>query len=569
MTNKYSFVSHKFYWKVIVLIDEKGAFMKKFLLICLSAMIFFTACGKSKTENVVNQNEEYPFAINDNYKNYYEIYLGGFYDTNKDGIGDLKGLIKKLDYLNDGDPKTKTDLGITGIWLMPIMPSPTYHKYDVIDYMAIDPQYGTMEDFDKLTKLCKDRGIDLIIDLVLNHTSSQHPWFESAIKSMRNDPCGQEVCTNEEKCREHNPYCNYYNFTQDSSGKGMYVVPGAGDWYYEAGFWDQMPDLNLDNPEVRAEILKIAKFWLDKGIKGFRLDATTHFFAENTTKNVEFLNWLTTELQKIKPDVYMVGEAWTDEGIIKDMYESKLPSFFNFSFSQADGTFIKSVRMGTGSTLAKDLESWQQNIRSVYPDAIDATFLSNHDNARSAGGLGRKLELEKMGAAVYLLAPGNSFIYYGEEIGMTGSGKDENKRQPLVWSIKDKAGIATPVAGSTNTDKPSAGIAEQLKDKNSLLNFYKEVIRIKDLNPEIARGTISSIDLNNEAICAYKSEYNGSTVYIIHNLSKEELDINLPDDIFNKVEIRGKLTANGGKIVLKKNNLKMPSYSTIILKEIN
>ena len=541
--------------------------MKKFLLICLSAMIFFTACSKGRTDTEETINEEYPKIINDNYKNYYEIYLGGFYDTDKDGVGDLKGLIKKLDYLNDGDLKTKTDLGITGIWLMPIMPSPTYHKYDVTDYMAIDPKYGTMEDFEKLSKLCKERGIDLIIDLVLNHTSAQHPWFQSAIKSMRIEPCGQKVCKYEEKCREHNPYCQYYNFKQDSSGKGMYVVPGAGDWYYEAGFWDQMPDLNLDNPAVRDEILKISKFWIEKGVKGFRLDATTQFYAENTSKNVEFLSWFTTELKKIKPDIYMVGEAWTDESIIKDMYESKLPSFFNFGFSQVDGNFIKSVRMGTGATLAKDLEAWQKDIRSNNPDAIDATFLSNHDNARSAGGLGRKLVLEKMGAAVYILAPGNSFIYYGEEIGMTGSGKDENKRQPLVWSLKDKTGIAKPVAGSTNTELPKAGIDQQLKDKNSLLNYYRDIIRLKDLNPEIARGTITAIDLNNESICAYMSEYNGSSVYIIHNLSKQEVDINLPGDIFNNVELRGKLTADGGTIQLNKSNLKMPSYSTVILRE--
>ncbi len=543
--------------------------MKKFLLICLSAVIFLSACGKGRTETEKTINEEYPKIINDNYKNYYEIYLGGFYDTDKDGVGDLKGLIKKLDYLNDGDPRTKTDLGITGIWLMPIMPSPTYHKYDVTDYMAIDPQYGTMEDFEKLSKLCKERGIDLIIDLVLNHTSAQHPWFQSAIKSMRIEPCGQKQCKYEEKCREHNPYCQYYNFKQDSSGKGMYVVPGAGDWYYEAGFWDQMPDLNLDNPVVREEIIKISKFWIEKGVKGFRLDATTQFYAENTSKNIEFLSWFTTELKKIKPDIYMVGEAWTDESIIKDMYASKLPSFFNFGFSQVDGNFIKSVRTGTGATLAKELEAWQKDIHSTNPEAIDATFLSNHDNARSAGGLGRKLVLEKMGAAVYMLAPGNSFIYYGEEIGMTGSGKDENKRQPLVWSLKDKTGITKPVAGSTNTELPKAGIDQQLKDKNSLLNYYRDIIRIKDLNPEIARGTITALDLNNESICAYMSEYNGSSVYIIHNLSKQEVDINLPGDIFSNVELKGKLTADGGKILLNKSNLKMPSYSTVILREKN
>ncbi len=536
--------------------------MKKTSVLFICILIIFTGCGN-------NDVKEYPKAINDNYKNYYEIFVGGFYDSDSDGMGDINGIIKKLSYLNDGDPKTTIDLGITGIWLMPIMPSPTYHKYDVSDYYAIDPKYGTMEDFDKLAKICKDRGIDLIIDLVLNHTSSQHPWFKSAVTSMRIDPCGQDVCTYEEKCREHNPYCNYYNFSKDSSGKGMYVVPGAGDWYYEAVFWDQMPDLNLDNQEVREEIVKIAKFWLDKGIKGFRLDATTHFYRENATQNIEFLSWLTTELKKIKPDIYMVGEAWTDDTIIKDMYTSKLQSFFNFGFSQAPGTIISSVKLGKGHSLAVSIEEWQKKIRSGNPEAIDAVFLSNHDNARSAGGLGRKLELMKMGASVYMLSPGNSFIYYGEEIGMTGSGKDENKRQPLVWSLTDKKGIPVPVEGSTNKDLPQAGIDKQLKDDNSLLNHYKKLIRIKDLNPEIARGTVTALDLGNASICAYKSEYNGSTVYIIHNLSKKTVDINLSSDIFNKVELRAELTCDVGKIEMKNSSLKMPSYSTVVLREKN
>ena len=533
--------------------------MKKILAFTLCALMFLSACKDS------NKKEEYPVSIDDNYKNYYEIYVGGFYDSDGDGVGDLKGITEKLSYLNDGDPKTTDDLGVTGIWLMPIMPSPSYHKYDVTDYYAIDPQYGTMEDFDELVSLCNERGIDLILDLVLNHTSTQCSWFQSARKSLGIEPCGLEECPFEEKCREHNPYCDYYNFSQ-TKGANMYSVPGASGWYYEAVFWDQMPDLNLDSPAVREEVLNMSKFWLDKGVKGFRLDAIIHYFGENKTKNIEFLKWYTTELQKLYPDVYLVGEAWTGQNIIKDMYASDIPSIFNYGFSNSTGTFITSVKGQKGKDLATQIQTWQEQIKEENPNAIDATFLTNHDNARSAGALNRDLALEKMGAAVYLLAPGNSFTYYGEEIGMTGSGKDENKRQPLVWSVTDETGIPKPVSGSTNTDKPEAGIDEQLKDKDSLLSFYRDTLRLKDLNPEIARGTVTAIDVGNDAVCAYKCEYDGSQVYVIHNLSKESVDIKLSKDVFSDVEMRGNLKANGGTIELKDNELKMPSLSTVILK---
>ena len=199
--------------------------MKKFLCLTLTVLLFFTACGVQDEYPVVVK-QEYPVVIDDNYRNYYEIYVGGFYDSNGDGIGDLKGITEKLSYLNDGDPKTDTDLGINGIWLMPIFPSPTYHKYDAKDYYSIDPQYGTMEDFDELIAACDKAGIDVILDLVLNHTSTQNPWFQSAIKSIGIKPCGQEVCPVEEKCIEHNPYCNYNNFTKSPSRTRMYKVPG-------------------------------------------------------------------------------------------------------------------------------------------------------------------------------------------------------------------------------------------------------------------------------------------------------------------------------------------------------
>lgn len=530
--------------------------MKKFLPLLLSALIILTSCGKKP-------QEEYPQAINDNYKNYYEIYVGAFRDSDGDGVGDIRGIIEKLDYLNDGNPKTSDDLGITGIWLMPIMPSDTYHKYDTKDYEAVDEQFGSIEDFEELSKKCSERGIDLIIDLVLNHSSSGHPWFKSAEKTLREAKADESI----EELVAKNKYVGYYNFSKKKETNKWYQVPGSDGWYYEGVFWDKMPDLNLDNEDVRSEIVNIGKFWIDKGVKGFRLDATTWFYSENVSQNTEFLNWLTTEYKKIKPDIYMVGEAWTSETIIADMYKSGLPSFFDFPMSNSTGSIIKSVKTSSGKGLASQIEDWQKLIREKNPDAIDAPFLTNHDNARSFGALSRKTELAKMAASVYMLMPGNSFMYYGEEIGMTGSGIDENKRQPLVWSKTNSKGTAKPVKGSTNTDTPEKGVEEQLKDDSSLLSFYKQIIRAKDLNPEIARGTVKTVDLGNDATCAYSSEYNGVKVFIIHNLGKESIDIDLPGDIFKNVEIRAELKTNNGKMTLKDNKLSMPQQSTIILRE--
>lgn len=194
----------------------------------------------------------------DNYRTWYEIFVYSFCDSDGDGIGDLKGVTSKLDYLQE--------LGVNGIWLMPIHPSPTYHKYDVTDYYAIDPQYGTMEDFEELMEQCRERDIRVILDLVLNHTSSEHPWFRAA--------CDALASGNPENC----PYVDYYFFDQEPKTADYYPVEGTS-WQYEGKFWSGMPDLNLENPALQEEIERIMAFWMDKGVSGFRLDAAKEFFS--------------------------------------------------------------------------------------------------------------------------------------------------------------------------------------------------------------------------------------------------------------------------------------------------
>lgn len=504
-------------------------------------------------------------TISDDYRSYYEVFVRSFYDSDADGIGDLKGVMQKLDYLNDGNPNSKKSLNICGIWLMPVMPSPTYHKYDVTDYYAIDPQYGTMQDFEQLLEKCKEKDISLIIDLVLNHTSSEHEWFKSARVSIGIYPCGKTVCTNEKLCREHNPYCKYYNFASEPQG-GYAQVPLYSDWYYECRFWTGMPDLNLDEPLVRDEIVKIMKFWLDKGVSGFRLDAVTSFFTGNNEKNTEFLNWLKIEAEKTDKECYFVGEAWSQSNIIKDLYGSGIDSLFNFPFSQVEGLFIPAVRSGNGSKVAVRMMDWQQEVLEISPNSIDAVFLTNHDNGRGAGMLSRDTDMEKMAAALYILAPGNSFIYYGEEVGMTGSGKDENKRLPMLWSTVDTVGIPSLPPNAEHFEQPAQGVKEQLEDKNSLLHYYIKLVGIKNKYPAIARGLLTAVETENDSLVAFTSEFEGDKVTVLHNLSVGAVTLTLDSKKVEYKKIVEQLSVNGDKAKLKGDNLSMPARSTVLLK---
>ena len=239
--------------------------------------VSFAACGTEKsTGSKTTEKEPESVAadiatnlnvIDDNYRNYYEIFVYSFCDSNGDGIGDIQGLISKLDYLNDGDDSTDTDLGVNGIWLMPVNPSTSYHKYDVMDYYDIDKAYGTLDDYKQLLKECNDRGIKVILDLVMNHSSNYHPWFKEAGKYLSTLAPGQEP--DPAACK----YVDYYTFSRTKESGAYYPVDGTTDWYYNAQFSPNMPDLNLNNENVRKEFEDISKYWLDMGVGGFRLDA--------------------------------------------------------------------------------------------------------------------------------------------------------------------------------------------------------------------------------------------------------------------------------------------------------
>ena len=438
-----------------------------------------------------------PAALSDASRNYYEIFVGSFRDSDGDGVGDLAGVASKLDYISD-------DVGADGIWLTPINASPSYHKYDVTDYEAIDPQLGTMQDFDALITAADQRDVRVLMDLVVQHTSSQHPWFLAAIEALESGT--------------DSPYVDYYRFAREPTpGFARY---GTSDIWYDAAFSPDMPDLNLSNPAVRGEIAQIVAFWLGKGVAGFRLDATTEFDPTDAAAGLDFLTWLDATCKAVDPDAYLVGEAWTDATTIGGYYASGVDSFFNFPFALVDGRINSALDAKDGAGLAVAVQEWNELIRTKNPAAIDAPFVSNHDNPRPAGYLMRDPQRIKLTAATYLLMPGNPFLYYGEEIGMVGSGSDPNKRMPMVWSRTDMTGTTQPPPGGDYDLSEVVPVDEQLEDPHSVLSFYKAVLDLKRRFPQIARGTYTALTAGDEAVLAARSEYQGEVVYVLENLDE-------------------------------------------------
>lgn len=493
--------------------------------------------------------------IDDNYRNYYEIFVYSFYDSDGDGIGDLNGVTEKLDYI--------ADMGFNGIWLMPIMPSTTYHKYDVTNYYEIDSEYGVMEDFQRLVDECHKRGIRVVIDVVINHSSSKHQWFLDACAYLRGLEEGAEPDPAE--C----PYVEYYHFAKEKVNSDYYKVSGC-DWYYEGVFWSEMPDLNLGSEALREELENVAKYWIDMGVDGFRMDAAMHFEEGDITFNTEALNWLYSYCKGLNPDFYMVSEVWAGLNTIQGYYESETPSMFNFDAAGAEGKLVKAARgTYTASSFVNDMLRYQEMFNEANADYIDAPFITNHDMGRVANALLSNPDDLKMACGLLMMMNGSPFVYYGEEIGMKSSGtKDENKRLPMIWSDTDTTGMTNgPKDADSGITSAFPGLAEQLIDETSILNYYKRAIRLRNENPEIARGTIVIVEsLCDAGQAAITKTYEGSTIGIVYNNSKEEIQVTLTGTELADMQIRGYLTLNGEVITLIDGVLVMPAQSICILK---
>lgn len=517
--------------------------------ILASTLTLFSCKNNGKDDGNKKENVQLNI-IDDNYRNWYEIFVHSFYDTNNDGIGDLKGVTKKLDYIKD--------MGFNGIWLMPIHPSPTYHKYDVTDYYAIDPDYGTLEDFAELIREAHKRGIKVIIDLVVNHTSDSHPWFKSACDYIRkNGAAGGD-------------YGDFYNFKITSAG-AYHKVTGS-QYSYEGQFWSGMPDLNLDSENVRKEIKSIMKYWLDTyDVDGFRLDAVTSYYTGDLDGNIDFLSWLNTEAKKIKSDAYIVGEAWVgNDYTIDRYYESGCDSFFLFTGAQAGGTIATAVKQSSGKAIGELF----MDLQSTYGNVILAPFLGNHDTMRPGSFMPGEDNV-KMAAGVLSMMNGGTFVYYGEEIGMIskgGNNSDPAKRIAMKWEAKSiYEGCCYLPPEKTPVDETSyyyPSVAEQAADEGSILNYYKEAMELRNRFPSIARGKVTYYpEGQNNYVCVITKEYEGEKITIVFNMDTFEQTVTLDKATLGYKELVGELYASGGEFSYNDNGtLVMPPQSIAIFK---
>jgi alpha-amylase len=427
----------------------------------------------------------------------YEIFVRSFFDSNGDGIGDLNGLARKLDYV--------AGLGVDCIWLMPVTASPSYHGYDVSDYYRVEPAYGTNQDFERLVAAAHRRGIVVLVDMVLNHSSSRHPDFQRALHDTTS------------------PYRSWYRFSPSPLGKGPW---GQDAWrrspvrveYYWGVFSSEMPDLNYDTPAVREEAKRIATFWLrDMGVDGFRLDAVPYLVEEGTClmgcpATHAFLREYAAHIDSVKPGAYTVGEAWGNIDAMLPYYPDQLTSYFGFELADS---LLSAVRTGSAAGLLAGF----LRLQDTLPDYRWSPFLSNHDQTRVLTALGGDVTRARVAATLLLTLPGLPFIYYGEEIGMTGDKPDPRLRTPIQWSARPGLGFTSGTAWeSAQPDSVTTNVAAQEADPGSLLNHYRRLIHLRRQSEALAVGKLVPLTASNSQVAAYLRRTRDHSVLVVANL---------------------------------------------------
>jgi glycosidase len=485
----------------------------------LSLLLLVAACTVSRSPPPVAVDRSLPGWANGAV--FYEVFVRSFQDSDGDGKGDLRGLIDRLDYLNDGDPKTTSDLGVDALWLMPIFASPSYHGYDTTDYERINPDYGSEEDFARLIAEAHRRGIRVVVDLVLNHTSWKHPWFVESASSPSSPKRDWYVWS---------PTDLHWPQPWNASADTWHEKNGA--WYYGL-FWAGMPDLNFVNPAVQAEAKRIASLWLSRGVDGFRLDAARHLIEtgpgeagqNDTAQTHQFWKEFAAYVRSVKPDAVLIGEAWTETPIIARYYGStdavpggdELPLNFDFPLASA---IVKGVKAHDATGIVTKLEE----TRRLYPrGATDVPFLTNHDQKRVASELEGDAAGLRTAAAILLMLPGTPFLYYGEEIGLQNGpgGEDEWKRTPMPWDGTDSGGFSAgkPWHGFAPR-REAVNVAAQTSDPSSLLTRYRELIRARHASPALQRGALRVLPAQAPVLALMLSR-EGESVLVAHNLGHE------------------------------------------------
>ncbi len=543
----------------------------------------------------------------------YQIYPKSFLDTNGDGIGDLRGIISKLDYLKD--------LGVDIIWLSPIFASPFADQgYDISDYYNIDPRFGTMEDMDELIKKAKERGMYILMDLVVNHCSDEHEWFKKACE----DPNGK--------------YGKYFYIEDIKDGKvptnwrsyfGGSVwdkLPGHEDKYYMHVFHKKQPDLNWENKEVREEIYKMVKWWMDKGLGGFRIDAiinikkalpltsyepdrddgmcSTHVMLKHASGVGEFL----TELRDrcFKPyDAFTVGEVFDakEEELLDFISENGyFSSMFDFStelLGQSPDGWYK-YRQPSAKEYINAIFNSQKRVKDI---ALLSNIIENHDEPRGVSHYIPKDEIndksKKLLALINIMVKGIPFIYQGQEIGMentvfnsiddvddistldqysialqAGLSKEEalnavakhsrdNARTPMPWNSTDNAGFTTGNPWlKINPSYKEINVEENLKDEKSIFNFYKELIHLRKSDKykdSLSYGSFGRVDVNDEYLMAFTRVGEVSKVLVLANFQNKEAVVDID------LEVKKILINNYDSLEVKDRTFSLKPYQALVV----
>ena len=493
---------------------------------------------------------------------YYEIFVRSWYDTNGDDIGDLNGVTAKLDYLQR--------LGISGIWLMPINPSPSYHGYDITDYYAINPQYGTMADFERLVREAHKRGIKIVMDLVANHTSNEHPWFRAAMNP-------------------HSKYHDWYTWAKPDIDLKAISATGGFAWhalpdgqtdskqsdsrqsdsrqYYLGVFTGEMPDLNYDDAAVRKEMTDVGKFWLKKGVDGFRLDAARHVYLNFETdwnsasvlrKNLDWWREFHRSIDAVDPHAWLVGEVWQQYPNQLAPWMGALDATFDFPLATRLIDSAKQERdRNLGATLQRIGEAYRAAAHGRFDDA---PLLSNHDTERVMSQLDDNPEHMRVAAAMLLTLPGHPFIYYGEELGMRGQKPDPHLREPMRWYHVGKGAGETRWEGWSAGDGPNVSVDAEQKDPASLLNWYRMLIGWRRDIPALRDGTARAWRDANMQVAAWRLDDAHGDVLVLHNLSGKPQTIALPARRFHAL-----LKHSLADTAMVDGRLQLPPYGSAIV----
>ena len=504
----------------------------------------------------------------------YQIYPKSFQDSGDKGTGDLQGIIRRLDYLQE--------LGVDALWLTPIYSSPQVDNgYDIADYYAIDPAFGTMQDFDQLVTACKQRGLHLIMDMVFNHTSTEHSWFKTAIQDPQSRFRDFYIWRNPVNGQEPNNW-------QSKFGGNAWAFDPQSSQYYLHLFSEQQADLNWENPEVREEIKKVLHFWADKGVDGFRLDVINLIskqqdFCDDTSGDGRRFYTdgprVHEYLQELAHDVFLprgcmtVGEMSSTTLDHCQRYSRadgrELSMVFNFHHLKVDYPNGEKWQLAEPDfiELKKIFADWQNGL---HQQGWSALFWCNHDQPRIVSRFGHEGEYReksaKMLATVLHMLQGTPYIYQGEEIGMTNphfqqiddyrdveslnlwlanqqqqipssqtltvlaARSRDNSRTPIPWDSSDTAGFSQAVPWIPFGDNVTTiNVAAALENKNSVFYCYQQLIRLRKQHPVIVNGNYQDLLPDHPAIWCYQRDDGNRKLLVIANLSENSIEFELPD----------------------------------------